>query len=83
MKSTATDPEQYIAELPLERQEAIRKVRDVILRNLPAGYEEAMNYGMIAYQVPFTAYPDTYNKKPFMYAALANQKNYTAVAQWT
>jgi hypothetical protein len=34
---------------------------------------------MITYQVPLEVYPDTYNKKPLMYAALANQKNHMAV----
>jgi hypothetical protein len=38
-----------------------------------------MNWGMITYQVPLEVYPDTYNKKPLMYAALANQKNHMAV----
>ena len=34
---------------------------------------------MITYQVPLEVYPDTYNKKPLMYAALASQKNHMAV----
>lgn len=79
MKSTATNPGQYLAEVPQDRQEILQTVRDVVLRNLPDGYEEAMNYGMIVYQVPLAVYPDTYNKKPLMYAALANQKNYMAI----
>ena len=51
----------------------------MILDNLPEGYEEAMNWGMITYQVPLETYPDTYNKQPLMYAALASQKNHMAV----
>ncbi len=62
-----------------ERREAIEKVRETILKNLPSGYEETLNWGMITYQVPLEVYPDTYNKKPLMYAALANQKNHMAV----
>ncbi|MFC2009210.1 DUF1801 domain-containing protein [Chloroflexota bacterium] len=54
-------------------------MRRVILENLPAGYEEAMNWGMITYQVPLSVYPDTYNGQPLMYAALASQKNHMAV----
>ena len=38
-----------------------------------------MNWGMITYQVPLEKYPDTYNKKPLMYAALASQKNHMSV----
>ena len=79
MKSEALTIEEYLAELPPERREAINKVRQTILVNLPEGYEEVMNWGMITYQVPLEIYPDTYNKKPLMYAALANQKNHMAV----
>lgn len=38
-----------------------------------------MNWGMISYQVPLSRYPDTYNKQPLLYAALAAQKNHFAV----
>ena len=79
MKSEATSVDQYLAELPDDRREALREVRKVILENLPAGYEEIMNWGMITYQVPLETYPDTYNHKPLMYAALASQKNHMAV----
>lgn len=79
MKSDAATIQDYLAEMPEDRREAITEVRDTILKNLPEGYEEAINFGMITYQVPLEAYPDTYNKKPLMYAALANQKNHMAV----
>jgi len=79
MKSEATTVADYLAELPPERRQTIEKVREIILKNLPNGYEEVMNWGMITYQVPLDVYPDTYNKKPLMYAALANQKNHMAV----
>ena len=79
MRSEATTIDQYLAELPDERRVAIETVRDKILENLPDGYEEVMNWGMITYQVPLSAFPDTYNGKPLMYAALASQKNHMAV----
>jgi len=79
VRSEATTAEQYLAELPDDRREAIEAVRAVILENLPDGYEEAMNWGMITYQVPLETYPDTYNKQPLMLAALASQKNHMAV----
>jgi len=79
MKSEAITINDYLAEMPEDRREAITRVRETILKNLPAGYEEAINFGMITYQVPLEVYPDTYNKKPLMYAALANQKNHMAV----
>lgn len=79
MRSDASTVDEYLAELPEERQEAIAAVREIILEHLPEGYEEVMNWGMITYQVPLEVYPDTYNKKPLMYAALAAQKNHMAV----
>jgi uncharacterized protein YdhG (YjbR/CyaY superfamily) len=79
MQSNAKTVKQYISELPDDRKKAITTVRNAILKNLPKGYEEAMNWGMISYQVPLETYPDTYNKKPLMYAALASQKNHMAV----
>jgi uncharacterized protein YdhG (YjbR/CyaY superfamily) len=69
----------YLAELSPERRAALEAVRKTILDNLPAGYEEAMNWGMIAYQVPLETYPDAYNGQPLMYAALASQKRHMAV----
>lgn len=54
-------------------------MRAVIRQNIPQGYEETMNWGMITYQVPLEVYPDTYNGQPLLYAALASQKNHMAV----
>ena len=79
MKSDANTVQEYLTDLPPERRQTIEKVREIILKNLPKGYEEVMNWGMITYQVPLEVYPDTYNGKPLMYAALANQKNHMAV----
>ena len=79
MRSDATTVKQYLAELPAERRKALTKVRKAIRANLPAGYEEVMNWGMITYQVPLETYPDTYNGQPLMYAGLASQKNHMAV----
>jgi hypothetical protein len=79
MQSSATSIEEYLESLPEDRRDAISEVRDAILKNLPKGYEEVMNWGMITYEVPLEVFPDTYNKKPLMYAALASQKNNMAV----
>lgn len=54
-------------------------MRDTIVANLPDGIVETMAWGMVAYQVPLEVFPDTYNNKPLLYAALASQKNYMAV----
>ncbi|MBT3228660.1 MAG: DUF1801 domain-containing protein [Candidatus Marinimicrobia bacterium] len=79
MKSEAKTVEEYISELPDDRATQIAQVRKIILANLPHGYEETMNWGMITYQVPLSVFPDTYNKQPLMYAALASQKNHMSV----
>ena len=79
MRSEATTVDQYLSELPADRREAIETVRSVILENLPDGYEEVMNWGMITYEVPLETFPDTYNEQPLMFAALASQKNHMGV----
>ena len=82
MQSSATSPQQYVEELPEDRKEAIQKLRQVILDNLPEGFEEVMNYGMIGYVVPHSIYPDGYHcdtKLPLPFMSLASQKNYIAV----
>ncbi len=79
MKSNAKTVEEYLLEIPSDRQEAIATVRSLILRNLPEGFVEVMNWGMITYEIPLEIYPDTYNKKPLMYVALASQKNHMAI----
>jgi hypothetical protein len=79
VSSRAATVEEYLEELPPERREVIAAVRDEILRNLPPGYREAMNWGMISYEIPLERYPQTYNGQPLMLAALAAQKNHYAV----
>ena len=79
MHSKAITVEQYLNELPNDRKEAMSIVRQTIVENLPDGYDEVMNWGMITYEVPLETYPNTYNGKPLMYAALASQKNHMSV----
>lgn len=70
---------EYLQALPEDRRKVISKVRSVIRKHLPKGYEEAMNWGLITYQVPLEKYPDTYNGQPLCYAALAAQKHYNTL----
>lgn len=79
VRSAASTVEQYLKELPEGRRNVVSAVRDVILANLPRGYEESMNWGAISYEIPLERYPDTYNGKPLGYAALASQKNYCSL----
>ena len=79
MKSDAATVEEYLASLPEDRREAIDAVRAVVLERLPDGYEECMSFGMIAWVVPLSRYPDTYNKQPLALASLASQKRHLAL----
>jgi len=82
MQSRATTIEQYLAELPEDRREAIQTVRQTILKNLPKGYEEGMHYGTIAYFIPHSVYPPGYHcdpKQPLPFAGLASQKHHIAI----
>jgi hypothetical protein len=79
VKSDATSVEGYLASLPAERRAAIGAVRDAVLAQLPTGFEEVMQYGMISYVVPLRRYPGTYNGQPLAVASLANQKNHMAL----
>ena len=79
MKSTAATVEEYLDGLSPERREAVSTVRQTVLSNLPDGYEEMMDFGMIAYVVPLARVPKTYNGHPLMYAAISSEKNYVSV----
>jgi hypothetical protein len=74
VRSEAATVEEYLQELLPERKEVVSKVRDIILKNLPQGYSEAMRWGMISYEIPLEDYPETYNGQPLGYLALASQK---------
>ena len=82
MKSKASTVEEYLAGLPEDRRAAIQAVRKVILKNLPKGYEEVLQYGVLGYVVPLKVFPSGYlNRKnePLPYICLASQKNYMSI----
>ena len=78
MTSEAKNPDEYISSLPEERKIYMEKLRNVILKNLPKGFEEGMNYGMMGYYVPHAIYPKGYHCKPsdpLPFMGFASQKN--------
>lgn len=82
MQYKANTPKEYIDQLPEERKALLRKLRTVIRKNLPAGFAEAISYGMIGYVVPHSVYPAGYHcdpKLPLPYMSIASQKNFVAV----
>jgi hypothetical protein len=75
VSSSALTPEEYLLSLPAERRAVIEAVRNLILANLPPGYVETMNWGVLSYEIPLATYPNTYNGQPLSFAGLAAQKN--------
>ena len=72
----------YLANVDEKRQASFRKLHDVIKTNLPDGFEEVMQYGMISYVVPLSTYPDGYLNRldePLPLISLGVQKNHIAV----
>ncbi len=81
MNIEANNPEEYISKVPPERTGAITKLREVINENLPDGFEEMMNCGMIGYVVPHSLYPAGYHcdtNQPLPFINIASQKNFIA-----
>lgn len=82
MQSLMKTPEEYIESLPDDRKQVIGELRKVILENLPPGFTETMDYGMLAYVVPHSLYPHGYHcdpKHPLPFMNLASQKNFVAL----
>lgn len=79
VQSKARTVSEYLSELPPDRRAVVSTVRDTVRRNLPKGYRETTNFGMITWELPLERYPDTYNGQPLCYAGLAAQKNHYAL----
>ena len=82
MPARAKSVEEYLAHIPDERKESFAKLRDTILANLPKGFQEEMNYGMIGYVVPHSIYPAGYHTSPDLplpFVSIASQKNHIAL----
>jgi hypothetical protein len=73
------DVERYLASLSAERRSAIEVVRECVLEHLPQGLTEEVGFGMLTYVVPLSVQPHTYNGKPLLHTALANQKHHMAL----
>lgn len=70
---------EFIDRLSVERRREVKRIRSMIRKHLPAGYEEVISKNMIVYQVPFARFADTYNKQPLWYVALASEKSYLSL----
>src|SRR3979490_3039741 len=77
-RSNPSTVAQYLVALPADRRAALSAVRKAINENLPAGYEEGIQFGMIGWYVPLSMYPAGYGenpKVPLSFVALASQKS--------
>jgi len=78
MQYEATSPENYISQVPEDRQPALKRLRKTIKENLPKDFEEGIIYKMIGYYVPHSVYPNGYHcdpKTPLPFMSFASQKN--------
>lgn len=73
----ATTVDEYLAALPDPRRDAVTAVLEVVRANLPAGYEEGIQYGSIGWFVPHSVCAAGYHcdaKQPVPFAGLASGK---------
>ena len=78
MKATGKTVKEILTNLPTDRAEPFNKLHEVIVKNLPKGFEAAISYGGLGYVVPHTIYPAGYHCKPsepLPFSGLASQKN--------
>ncbi|WP_026704472.1 DUF1801 domain-containing protein [Flavobacterium soli] len=78
MKAVGNTVDEILCNVPEDRLEAFNKLHDIILKNLPEGFEAAISYGGLGYVVPNTIYPAGYHCKPaepLPFAGIASQKN--------
>jgi hypothetical protein len=78
MKTEVKTVEDILMNVPSDRLEAFYKLHEVIVKNLPKGFEPSISYGMLGYVVPHKLYPAGYHCKPsepLPFASIASQKN--------
>lgn len=77
MKANGNTVEAILANVPEDRIEPFNKLHEVIMKNLPNGFEAAISYGGLGYVIPHSLYPDGYHCKPIEplpFAGIASQK---------
>lgn len=82
MQIKASSPAEYIAQIPPDRIPYFKKLRTLILENIPKGFKEQMSYGMIGYVVPKSIYPKGYHCNPSLplpFTNIASQKKFIAL----
>lgn len=77
MKAPGKTVTEILLNQPANRLEPFNKLHEVIIKNLPKGFEPAISYGGLGYVVPHKLYPAGYHCKPeepLPFAGIASQK---------
>ncbi|MBS1639193.1 MAG: DUF1801 domain-containing protein [Bacteroidetes bacterium] len=78
MKPNGNTVQEILNNVPEDRKEAFNNLHNVIVKNLPKGFEAAISYGGLGYVVPHSIYPSGYHCKPsepLPFAGISSQKN--------
>ncbi len=82
MRIEANTIKEYLAAVPEERQPYFKKLYNTIKKNIPKGFTNTLQYGMIGWVVSHKTYPAGYHVKPsepLPFAHIASQKNFIAL----
>lgn len=74
MDLNACPVEDYISKVPEDKRSAIIRLREIIRENIPKGFTETLNYGMIGYVVPLSIYPGGYHVDPKLPSTLLRKR---------
>lgn len=82
MQIQSISVEDYISQIPEERQEVFKKMFDTVNDNLPQGFKQGVSYGMIGWNVPLETFPAGYHctpGSPLPFMSVASQKSFIAL----
>lgn len=77
MKAVGKTVKEILVNVPADRAEPFNKLHEIIVKNLPKGFEAAISYGGLGYVIPHKLYPAGYHCKPsepLPFAGIASQK---------
>jgi len=77
MKQPGKTVDEILVNVPQDRVVPFNKLHEVIIKNLPKGFEPSISYGGVGYVVPHKLYPAGYHcnpKEPLPFAGIASQK---------
>lgn len=77
-----TTIQEYIDAVADDRKQIVTDIYKTIKKNLPKGFTDCINYGMIGFVVPHSIYKDGYHcdpKLPLPFISLASTKSHIAI----